>query len=172
MTDSKLPDGQAGYEKALTNALAGLAGANYVGESAGMQASLMGCSFEALVIDNDMLGAVARTVRGIEVTEETLSFEVMEDVALGAGHYLGTEQTLALMESEYHYPEIADRSAYGLWESNGSPDIREAAEVPGRARSSRPTTPAISTPRSMRKSARASRSSSIPADMAPGCGRW
>jgi trimethylamine--corrinoid protein Co-methyltransferase len=84
------------------------------------------------VIDNDMLGAVERTIRGIEVTDETLSFEVMQDVAFGVGHYLGTEQTLALMESEYYYPEIADRSAYGLWESNGSPDIRDAAEVRAR----------------------------------------
>ncbi len=129
MTDSKLPDSQSGYEKALSNALAGLAGANYVGECAGMQASLMGCSFEALVIDNDMLGAVARTIRGIEVTDETLSYEVMRDVAFGVGHFLGTEQTLALMESEYYYPEIADRSPYGQWENNGSPDIRDTAET-------------------------------------------
>jgi hypothetical protein len=96
MTDSKLPDGQAGYEKALTNALAGLAGANYVGECAGMQASLMGCSFEALVIDNDMLGAVERTIRGIEVTDETLSFEVMQDVAFGVGQLPGNRRPLGL----------------------------------------------------------------------------
>jgi trimethylamine--corrinoid protein Co-methyltransferase len=128
MTDSKLPDNQAGFEKALTTALTGLAGANYVGECAGMQASLMGCSFEALAIDNDMLGAVERTVRGVEVTDETLSYEVIKDVAYGAGHFLGTEQTLALMESEYYYPELADRRAYGEWQQSGSPDIRDLAE--------------------------------------------
>src|SRR4051794_30056423 len=41
MADSKLPDNQAGYEKGLTTALAGLAGANMVYEGAGMLASLM-----------------------------------------------------------------------------------------------------------------------------------
>ncbi len=128
MSDSKLPDNQAGFEKALTTALAGLAGANYVGEAAGMQASLMGCSFEALVIDNEMLGAVQRTIRGIEVTDETLSFEVIKEAALGPGHFLGNEQTLSLMESEYLYPGIADRTSTDSWESSGSPDIRDKAE--------------------------------------------
>jgi trimethylamine--corrinoid protein Co-methyltransferase len=128
MTDAKSPDSQAGYEKALTNVLAGLAGANYIGEAAGMQASLMGCSFEALVMDNDMLGAVQRAVRGIEVTEETLSYDVIKEVTAGAGHYLGNSQTLSLMETEYYYPEIADRRSYGEWQEDGSPDIRLAAE--------------------------------------------
>ena len=36
--------------------LAGHAGANLVYESAGMLASILSCSLEALVIDNDMLG--------------------------------------------------------------------------------------------------------------------
>ncbi len=127
MSDSKLPDNQAGFEKGLTTALAGLAGANYVGEAAGMQASLMGCSFEALVIDNEMLGAVQRTIRGIEVTDETLSYEVIRDGALGVGHFLGSEQTLSLMETEYLYPEISDRNTPDVWEEGGSLDIGERA---------------------------------------------
>ncbi|MCP5096351.1 MAG: trimethylamine methyltransferase [Chloroflexi bacterium] len=129
MSDAKLPDNQAGIEKALTITLAGHAGANYLGEAAGMQASLMGCSYEAMVIDNDMLGAVQRTIRGIEVNDETLSFEVIKEAALGAGHFLGSEQTLTLMETEYLYPEIADRTPPSIWEENGSPDIFAKAQV-------------------------------------------
>jgi trimethylamine--corrinoid protein Co-methyltransferase len=129
MSDSKLPDNQAGFEKALTTALAGHAGANYIGEAAGMQASLMGCSFEALVIDNDMLGAVQRTIRGIEVTDETLSYDLIAQTAPGVGHFLGSDQTLAMMESEYLYPDIADRRAPSDWEESGSPDILEHAQA-------------------------------------------
>jgi trimethylamine--corrinoid protein Co-methyltransferase len=128
MSDSKLPDNQAGFEKALTTALAGHAGANYVGEAAGMQASLLGCSLEAMVIDNDMLGAVQRTIRGIEVTDDTLSYEVIKDAALGEGHFLGSEQTLALMETEYLYPDITDRTSPNVWQESGSLDIMERAE--------------------------------------------
>ena len=129
MSDSKLPDNQAGFEKALTTALAGHAGANYVGEAAGMQASLMGCSFEALVIDNDMLGAVQRTIRGIEVNDETLSYDLIAETAPGVGHFLGSDQTLAIMESEYLYPDVADRRASSDWEESGSQDILERAQV-------------------------------------------
>jgi trimethylamine--corrinoid protein Co-methyltransferase len=127
MSDAKSPDNQAGFEKGIAVALAALAGCNNVSESAGMLGSLMALSLEAMVIDNDMLGAVMRTVRGIEVNEETLSYHVIEQVVHGEGHFLRAGQTLDLMRSEYEYPELADRSTPGEWEAAGSPDIRQQA---------------------------------------------
>jgi len=127
MTDSKLPDNQAGFEKGIAVTLAALAGCNNVCESAGLLGSLMGFSLESLVIDNDMLGAVLRAVRGIEVNDSTLSLREIRDAALGEGHFLRQEQTLALMRTEYLYPELADRRPPGEWEAAGSPDIRERA---------------------------------------------
>ncbi|MEE9590767.1 MAG: trimethylamine methyltransferase family protein [Hyphomicrobiaceae bacterium] len=53
-------------------------------------------------------------------------------MALGAGHFLGTEQTIALMESEFCYPEVAEHSAYGVWETNGSPGIRDTERARAR----------------------------------------
>ena len=129
MTDSKVPDNQAGYEKGMTNLLAGLAGANLVYESAGMTASLLGCSLESYVIDNEMLGAALRAIRGIEVSDETLSLDVIEEAVLGPGHYLGHPQTLALMESEYVYPRVGDRASPDEWEADGAPSIRERARA-------------------------------------------
>ncbi len=129
MSDSKVPDNQAGYEKAIAVALAALAGCNNVSESAGMMGSLMGLSFESLVIDNDMLGAVMRTVRGIEVNEETLSYAEIENAVHGEGHFLRQEQTLNLMRSEYEYPKLADRLPPNVWEEAGSLDIREQAAI-------------------------------------------
>ena len=70
---------------------------------------------------------VQRVIRGIEVTEETLSVEVIKDVALGVGHYLGHAQTLDRMQSEFLYPKIADRAPPGVWEQEGSKDILERA---------------------------------------------
>ena len=114
MSDSKLPDIQAGYEKGYTNVLAGTAGANLVYESAGMHASLLGCCLESFVIDNDILGGCLRTVRGIEVSEDSLSVEAIRNVCTeGPGHFLGHDQTLSLMQAEYVYPEIGDRMSPG-----------------------------------------------------------
>ena len=130
MSDSKVPDAQSGQEKGYTNAIAGLAGANMVYESAGMHASLLGCCLESFVIDNDLLGSAMRTVRGIEVTEDTLSLEAMRQVCLeGPNHYLGHDQTLSLMQSEYVYPNVGDRTSPKEWIEQGSTDVRERARA-------------------------------------------
>ena len=90
MADSKLPDAQSGYEKGYTTVLAGHSGANLVYESAGMLASLLGACLESFVIDNDTLGAVNRSVRGVDIDVESLSVETMREVCTeGPNHFLG-----------------------------------------------------------------------------------
>ena len=128
MADAKMPDAQSGYEKAYTNTLAAHSGANLIYESAGMHASLLGVCYESMVIDNDMLGAINRTVRGIEVNDESLSLDAMRDVCVdGPNHYLGHEQTLSLMQKEYIYPEIGDRTSPKEWAEQGKPVLIEKA---------------------------------------------
>ncbi|MFI0843845.1 trimethylamine methyltransferase family protein [Mesorhizobium sp. IMUNJ 23232] len=128
MADSKLPDIQSGYEKGITNVMAGLSGLNLVYESAGMHASLLGFCLESLIIDNDMLGHCQRCVRGIEVSDAALSLDTIAEVCLnGPGHYLGNEQTLRLMQTEYFYPAIGDRFSPKEWNEKGKPDILSRA---------------------------------------------
>jgi len=119
MTDAKTMDVQAGYEKALTVATAALAGGNLVSAYPGIVGSLLGQSFEGMLIDNDMLGNIQRILRGIEVNDETLSYAAIKETVFGAGDYLGHEQTLELMRTEYLYPEIADRLTPAAWEKMG-----------------------------------------------------
>ncbi|MDH3378317.1 MAG: trimethylamine methyltransferase family protein [Gammaproteobacteria bacterium] len=125
MTDSKIPDVQHGFEKGITLTLAAMAGANRVCEAGGMMGSLMGCSFESLVIDNEILGMVLRATRGIEVNDETLSVEVIKESVINPGHFLGHNQTLEYVETEYLYPELSDRDSTDAWEQQGSPDLYE-----------------------------------------------
>jgi trimethylamine--corrinoid protein Co-methyltransferase len=128
MADSKLPDIQSGYEKGITDVMAGLSGLNLVYEAAGMHASLLGFSLESLIIDNDMLGQCLRCVRGIEVSDKALSIEIITDVCLnGPGHYLGHGQTLELMQTEYFYPAVADRYSPKEWAEKGKPDLLQKA---------------------------------------------
>ncbi len=127
MTDSKLPDMQSGGEKGYTISLAAHSGASMIHECAGMQGSLMGTSFEGYVLDNDLLGAILRTVKGVEVSEDALSFDVIRDVVMGPGHYLGHPQTFSRMKKDYLYPNIADRRSIGEWEGAGARDIRDVA---------------------------------------------
>ena len=82
MADSKLPDMQSGWEQAITNVLAGLSGLNMVYEATGMYASLLGFCPEGLVLGDDLIGQALRCVRGIEVTEDTVSIDTMRQVCL------------------------------------------------------------------------------------------
>lgn len=127
MTDAKLPDAQYGLEKALTFSLAAHAGANRVCEFGGMLGSLMGCSFESMVIDNEAGGMILRSLRGIEVTDETLAVDVIHSCAIDPGHFLGNPHTLGFMNSEFVYPQLMDRARTDTWENEGKLDLMERA---------------------------------------------
>ncbi|MCP4958557.1 MAG: methyltransferase [Actinomycetia bacterium] len=129
MSDSKVPDNQAGYEKGINITLAAQAGANCIYESAGMLASLLAVSPEALVIDNDMMGSIKRTIRGIEINPDTLSRPVFSEVVAGPGHFLGHSQTLEMMNTEYIYPDIGDRRTPTEWTDAGALDMASAAHA-------------------------------------------
>ncbi len=129
LTDSKIPDVQAGYEKGITGLAAALAGANYIHHSAGFLESMMTVAYEQFVIDDDINGSIMRMVRGIEVNDSTLSVELIDEVCRGEGHYLGTQQSLQLMNTEYYYPHTGDRQRRGEWEEKGGLTMWEAART-------------------------------------------
>lgn len=127
-SDSKLLDMQAGWEQMCSNVLAGLSGLNMVYEAAGMHASLLGFCHESLILGDDIIGQALRCVRGIEITEDSVSIEMMKSVCLeGPGHYLGEDQTLSRMQTDFVYPTLGDRTSPKEWAEVGKPDLIAAA---------------------------------------------
>jgi trimethylamine--corrinoid protein Co-methyltransferase len=144
IADAKLPDMQAGWEQAMSNVMAGLTGLNMVYEAAGMHASLLGFCHETLILGDDLLGQAMRCVRGIEVSEDTVGLETMRATCLGGpGHYLGSDQTLSLMQTEYIYPVLADRSSPKEWQEKDRPDLIEQAVARKEALIAAPTQAAL-----------------------------
>jgi len=133
MTDAKTADAQAGYEKGYSVALAAQAGADMINLSVGMLGSIMAASPEALVIDDDMCGAILRSVRGVEVMDGGIDLDRIEAVVTGDGHYLGEAQTLAMMKTEYVYPRLGDRQSISDWREAGSKTIWDRARERVRA---------------------------------------
>ncbi|MFT5218618.1 MAG: trimethylamine--corrinoid protein Co-methyltransferase [Gammaproteobacteria bacterium] len=129
MTDAKAVDAQMGMEKALSSLACGLSGANMVYESSGMMASLLGVSYEAFILDNEMLSHVYRMIRGVEVSEDTLGFESMKNVITGVGHFIGETQTMEAMERDYYYPKFGDRLEPTTWAEQGALDVFQKANV-------------------------------------------
>ena len=127
IAESKTSDSQAGIEKMLTSLAAGLSGANYIHHSAGFLESMLTVSFAQYVIDNEVNGQVMRMVRGIDMSEEALSIDVIDTACRTDGHFLNQPQTMDLMKTEYLYPELMNRSSRADWEAEGSLDLRQAA---------------------------------------------
>lgn len=133
LSDSKIPDVQAGYEKGLSVTAAALAGTNFSHHAAGFLENMLCVAYEQYVIDDEINGSVMRLVRGIEVSDETLSVSLIDSVCRGEGHYLITDQSLQLMRTEFYYPHTADRLSRQEWEANGALDMRERARQKARA---------------------------------------
>ena len=54
--------------------------------------------------------------------------DVMLSVGLdGPGHYLGHEQTLSRMQTDYLYPSVGDRENINNWIEQGSTDVVQRA---------------------------------------------
>ncbi len=126
-TDSKLPDAQAAHESATTAMLAALAGGNFIHEAFGMLDGALTVSYAQYVIDNDIVGSCLRTLRGIEVTDDTLAYDVIKKVGPG-GNYLSEEHTIRYMRTESYYPRASDRQQYQRWIDAGSKDSWKRAE--------------------------------------------
>lgn len=129
MTDAKAIDAQYGVEKGMTSLAAALAGGNLIYESSGMTAALLGVSFEAFILDDEMHAMTYRALRGIEVTEENLGFDAICQSVLGDGHFLGADATYQAMERDYHYPKIADREQPRTWAEDGALDAWARAKI-------------------------------------------
>ncbi len=123
MTDSKIFDEQSGYEKAHKQVLVGNAEASQTYKAAGLQP-------KQIVIDNEIIGSTQRTICGIEVMPDSLSFETIREVCIGGpGHFLGSEQTFQLMRKENISPDIGDRRKVKDLNQRGRLSIIEHAET-------------------------------------------
>lgn len=125
LTDANLPDAQAGLEKGMTCLLGALAGADIFGHQ-GIAGADQGASLEQLVIDNEMAAMIRRTLRGFEVSEETLAFDTIAEVGIG-GTYVAEQHTLKHFRHEFWLPTLCSRLAWGPWLSKGGKTMLELA---------------------------------------------
>ena len=127
LTDSKIPDVQAGWEKAFTSLLAAMAGSNYVHHAAGMLESMISVAYEQYVIDDEIIGMSCRVLKGIDVDPEHLALEIIDSVGPG-GNFMASPHTLKHMRDEYFNGNgIADRKSRQKWEKEGSLNTWERA---------------------------------------------
>jgi trimethylamine--corrinoid protein Co-methyltransferase len=123
-SDSKAPDLQAGIESSLWILWTALSGANLV-HDIGYLESGMTCSYEMIVIGDEIIGFVRHLLDGVELTPETMALDVIDQVGPGGDH-LSTDHTLGHFK-ECWYPNILERFSHQSWTELGRPTAVETA---------------------------------------------
>jgi trimethylamine--corrinoid protein Co-methyltransferase len=127
VSDSKIPDLQAGFESALTMLTTVLAGANWIRVVAGALEYHFTASLEMLVVHDEIFSMAMRIARGMQVDEDTLAVSLIKKVAPTRGHYMAEKHTLEHISTERYLSKISDKRTRGDWEKAGSKDLAEAA---------------------------------------------
>jgi len=123
---AKKPGVQASAERAASAVVGALAGSRAF-YGAGLLSLDEIFSPLQLVIDCEIRDWAERFAAGIEFGEETLSVDVIEEAALGAGEFLSHEQTLTEYRRMYWMPRLFDYGMLGSWLAGESRDVLDAA---------------------------------------------
>lgn len=129
MTDSKVPDEQAAYEKYLQLLLCALAGINYIMPCGGLE-NEGAQSIAQIVIDNEVCGMVGRILDGIKVNKETLAIDLIKEVGPIPGNYLKKQHTRDWWKKERYLSKLSTRQPYEKWLSLGAKNVvKRAIEI-------------------------------------------
>jgi len=120
-TDSKICDGQGGYEMGMTMLLCALSGCNSNGPGGEIGAD-QGTCYEMLVIADEIAGSVYRIIDGINVSEDALAIEIIEKVGIG-GQYLAQAHTRENYPKEHFISTLFDSYDWGTWKKHGATDL-------------------------------------------------
>lgn len=127
LSDSKVPDTQAGFEGGMGALLAGLAGVNMV-SGPGMLDFESTQSVEKLIIDNEIVGMVKRLLRGIEDYGSPFASDILKDYD-DKEELLSHPSTLKLFRKELFITSpIIDRLSRDMWKDSGSKSTRKRAK--------------------------------------------
>jgi trimethylamine--corrinoid protein Co-methyltransferase len=125
---SKLSDAQAAYEAANTLQSAALAGVNFMLHTAGWLEGGLVMGYEKFMLDADQASMVAVLLRGIDMSENGQAMDALREVGPG-NHFLGCAHTQANFQSAFWTSSVADNNSFEQWESDGSMDAAQRANV-------------------------------------------
>ena len=126
LTDSKVPDIQAGAESMLQLYTTMLSEVNLIHHSAGMLDSYSTSSPEKFVVDLEMIRYLEHFRDGFDINAETLAEDLIEEVEPG-GHFLNKSHTLEHSRDDFLFPDLFFRDSYDNWADAGEKDAFEVA---------------------------------------------
>lgn len=116
---SKIADMQSGYEHLYNALLPALIGVDVVAAAGSLDNCLTAC-FIMLVVDNEISSVIQRTIKGVEVSEETLAVNVVAEVIQNHSNFLAHKHTRKYLRAgELWVPPIGDRQTFEKWVVKG-----------------------------------------------------
>ena len=142
LSDSKVPDAQAGFEGGMGALLAALAGINMI-SGPGMLDFESTQSIEKLIIDNEIIGMVKRLIQGVEDYGSPFALDILEDYS-EKEELLSHPSTLNLFRKELFITgPLIDRMSREAWKSAGSKSTRKRAiDIANKLSTNKPKYPA------------------------------
>lgn len=147
LSDSKVPDAQAGFEGGMGALLAGLAGINMI-SGPGMLDFESTQSFEKLIIDNEIAGMVKHLLQGITDHGVPFAQDILSDYDANIS-LLSHPTTLSLFRKELYFPftvenlQIINRETRDQWRKGGETSARNRAKEIAIKLSKRPPRQAV-----------------------------
>jgi trimethylamine--corrinoid protein Co-methyltransferase len=122
LTDAKIPDAQAGWEKAMTTLIAAMGGSNYVHHAAGMLNCMITVAHEQFVIDDEIIGLCCKVLAGIPTDPEYMALQVIDSAARGED-FIKSAHTMEYMKTEYFNGNgVTDTKNWDKWIKAGRHD--------------------------------------------------
>jgi trimethylamine--corrinoid protein Co-methyltransferase len=82
--------------------------------------------YEQIVIDDEIVAAIARLIRGEWADDDTLALDVIAKVGPGK-NFLAQRHTMAHLRTENFMPSLIDRRAFDSWAADGSKTLVDHA---------------------------------------------
>lgn len=118
LADASFPDAQAGLESMFSLLTTVNSGIDFVLHAGGILSSYLAFSSEKLVLDDEMCGMMRRYEQGIEVSSDTLAYDVIASVG-SEGNYLMEMHTVERCRTEFWTPAVVDRTGLEVWMEAG-----------------------------------------------------
>ena len=123
LTDSKLPDAQAGLEAGITLFAGALAGADIFGHL-GISGVDQAAALPMLLMQHETIAYIEHYLRGFDITDETLGLDVIRRVGHD-GNFLSEPHTVEHFRNELWFPQLLDRNYWPNWLDQGASTMHD-----------------------------------------------
>jgi trimethylamine---corrinoid protein Co-methyltransferase len=125
-TSSKIADGQAMMESAVSMQAALLCGANFILHSAGWLEGGLTMGYEKFMLDLDLCGAAHTYLRGFDLSEDQFALDGFAEIGPGK-HFFSAQHTLRHYETAFYEAALSDSSSFEQWRDAGERSSEDRA---------------------------------------------